>query len=602
MVRPTDKIVCGIDFGTTFSGFAYCYAASGKDPENVHVIKAWPGGRNLTSDKVPTQMIYAEDGTISKWGYNIEPTDKPLRCIKLLLDHRQAFPSYVSKQELLQLLKEHRKSPTTAVADYLTQILEFAKKDMSEKFSEAMLSTTPVEYVLTVPAVWSDMAKQSTMKAAGAAGLGDKVHLISEPEAAAVHALSAIQKEDLRVGDVFIVCDAGGGTVDLITYEVQSLEPLILREVVPGTGGLCGAAFLNYGFEDYLKSRLGFNFCEGIIEHRPKCWSTAIEYFESYIKRNFDPIDEKGNFEEREFSIPFPGVADDEKKRIDCGFLTVTSSEVAGVFRKIIDQIMELIDDQAEKSKAANKSPKGLILVGGFGQSRYLFKRIKSKYGVSPDPPVTMPPGAPKGKSVFSILPGFKDQSAAGFLVIQPPTAWTAVVRGAVLRGISGRDLVSSRKARRHYGLRLNVRFDPAKHPLSARYWDDYDEVYRAKDQMVWLVQKGDTLLSDDPIQQDVCVVVQSMTGSNETKLYYCGADQAPAQFSGGSASEVLPLCSVSVNLGGISPRFWTTKETPSGKKHCLTYKLGMLVQSGRITFDVRIGGVVYDTVQAKFE
>lgn len=33
-----------------------------------------------------------------------------------------------------------------------------------------------------------------------------------------------------------MLCDAGGGTVDLISYEVDSVDPLELKELVPGTG------------------------------------------------------------------------------------------------------------------------------------------------------------------------------------------------------------------------------------------------------------------------------------------------------------------------------------------------------------------------------
>ena len=41
----------------------------------------------------------------------------------------------------------------------------------------------------------------------------------------------------LKIGDAFVLCDAGGGTVDLISYEITKLDPTLeLRELVPGTG------------------------------------------------------------------------------------------------------------------------------------------------------------------------------------------------------------------------------------------------------------------------------------------------------------------------------------------------------------------------------
>jgi len=68
-----------------------------------------------------------------------------------------------------------------------------------------------------VPAVWSDAAQAKTRKCAESAGMGSgsTLHMISEPEAAAIYALDRIDKHDLHIGDTFVVCDAGGGTVDL---------------------------------------------------------------------------------------------------------------------------------------------------------------------------------------------------------------------------------------------------------------------------------------------------------------------------------------------------------------------------------------------------
>lgn len=72
--------------------------------------------------------------------------------------------------------------------------------------------------------------------------------LIKEPEAAALY---TIRSHDfaLNVGDAFVICDAGGGTVDLISYKVMELSPsLKLKELVPGTGTSC----VNYYLQPFL--------------------------------------------------------------------------------------------------------------------------------------------------------------------------------------------------------------------------------------------------------------------------------------------------------------------------------------------------------------
>ena len=113
---------------------------------------------------------------------------------------------------------------------------------------------------ITVPAVWSDMAQSKTRACAEAAGMGAgaALHIISEPEAAAVYALSVMDPHDLKIGDTFVLCDAGGGTVDLITYTISAIRPILkLTEASPGNGSLCGGSILNRVFAALMEEKLG---------------------------------------------------------------------------------------------------------------------------------------------------------------------------------------------------------------------------------------------------------------------------------------------------------------------------------------------------------
>lgn len=60
-------------------------------------------------------------------------------------------------------------------------------------------------------------------------------------------------RHNIKVGDTFVLCDAGGGTVDLISYRVSALRPLLeIEEASPGSGSLCGSSFLNRIFQKRL--------------------------------------------------------------------------------------------------------------------------------------------------------------------------------------------------------------------------------------------------------------------------------------------------------------------------------------------------------------
>ena len=86
-----------------------------------------------------------------------------------------------------------------------------------------------------------------------------ELQIVSEPEAAATYVLGVMDHHDIDKGDTFCLCDAGGGTVDLISYTVKSLSPLVVDEAATGTGGLCGSTFLDRRFQEYIINKCGSN-------------------------------------------------------------------------------------------------------------------------------------------------------------------------------------------------------------------------------------------------------------------------------------------------------------------------------------------------------
>ena len=110
--------------------------------------------------------------------------------------------------------------------------------------------------------MWSDAAQAKTRECAERAGMGrgDRLQIISEPEAAAIYTLDALDPHNVKIGDTFVLCDAGGGTVDLISYTVSALKPMLsVDEAASGTGSLCGSTYLNRIFEQYVIARFGEN-------------------------------------------------------------------------------------------------------------------------------------------------------------------------------------------------------------------------------------------------------------------------------------------------------------------------------------------------------
>ena len=619
--RTQDRLIVGVDFGTTYSGVAAVYSAT---PDDVDIIKTWPGGNGITSDKVPTEIAYdiAEEvaaaaeldctpdenriatPSIVRWGFQFRPEEPRLRCIKLFLDRNQKLPHFVSPLETAAQLKRCDRTVMDAVTDYLTKIYEHTMETLTRRYGESFMSTTKVSFVLTVPAVWSDTAKNATLQAAEKAGMGSRheLKMISEPEAAAFYTLKTMQSNRLEVGANFVVCDAGGGTVDLIAYKVTQLHPLRVEESAVGAGGLCGSAFLNYRFEDHVKQRIGIERYAQMREKKPKTWMMGLRYFEEFVKRNFNED------EHNEINVPFPGFVDDEEAGIDCGFLIMTAAQVKDIFDPVINEVIDLVRGQVDAVKEKGGTVSGIILVGGFGQSNYLYNRLKRDFNKMPPPVYTNKP-----------THDVSGEHESNVEILQPLHAWTAVVRGAVLRGVQG-NLVEKRRSRWHYGTSYATVYDESKHPVSDRYWSPLWERWMVSDRMQWHIAKV-KIHTSSPLLQ-FCIQTENLVQGTsisaeqpisfhytrnfrpgqslivEDDLIACDAEVAPDALN----PSLINVCTLITDLNAVPKSLFTRLTTSKGVVFDnLDFELHMKIESAGLEFELRIDGVKYGSVQAEF-
>ena len=209
------------------------------------------------------EILYDDNGMM-KWGFQIPLLSERYRYFKLQLDPSQPGHSFGMKKSLpnrrAMALSGQDSLIEKLITDFLSALRKQVEQVLCHKIPQSALKSTPISYCMTVPALWSDSSQARTRKCAEMAGLnknGD-LQMISEPEAAAIYTLDAMDPHDLEIGDTFVLCDAGGGTVDLISYNILALGPrLELKEVVPGSGGLCGSTFLNERFAEFLINRFG---------------------------------------------------------------------------------------------------------------------------------------------------------------------------------------------------------------------------------------------------------------------------------------------------------------------------------------------------------
>ncbi|KAI9015322.1 hypothetical protein CLU79DRAFT_707695 [Phycomyces nitens] len=420
--NPSDfPYIVGIDFGTAFSGCSFMHV--NEDINDIVDITEWPKKGGTIYPKVPT-VSYYENGSkeIDAWGYEaIRKANLPHRRGSLLTRFKLLLnPSTRSTIQLPDGL-----TPLQVIADYLREFHKHAHKEFKDNLRE-IYHASKFRYCLTVPAIWDDQAKATMREAAILAGIvdrndhPDRLVLTSEPEAASLYCEKKSDQFNLTHGQRFMICDAGGGTVDLIVFEIEDSGGVkTLREVTMGSGDLCGSTFLDENMRNLIKRRFG-----RYADNNKAAIEILMNQFITSIKPQFENGD--GEYFDTPAVLSLGGGRMSEIG-VEDGKLYVAVDELREiVFEPVVNQVLELIDDQITRS---NSQIDALFVVGGFGQSKYLGTRIKETF-----------------------------DARVGSIAI-PSRGEISVMRGAVMFGHNP-GKVSHRILRRTYGIVIDDQFD----------------------------------------------------------------------------------------------------------------------------------------------
>lgn len=378
--------------------------------------------------------------------------------------------------------------------------------------------------------------------------------------------------------------------MDLITYRITKLDPLAVEESVVGTGGMCGSVFLNFAFERLVEARLGKTDFDK-MKLKPRIWQPALRHFDEYVKRQYS---EYGDLQE--FNIPFTGLPDNPDAGIEDGYMVLESGEIKRLFDPVIQPIIKLVEDQVAQVNARGEKISAILLVGGFGQSAYLHERLKARFAPAPD---SMPTFSQLRISDIARSSG-STVAQSGVAVLQPLNAWTAIVRGAVLRGLEG-PIVSSRRCRYHYGIMISKPYDVIKHSKDQMFWDDHDEVYMASDCMEWYLHKGDIVKEETNISFPLCTSRDAgkFGRTNITHIKYCEAEVAPENM----APSVQHLCCMTTDLSSIPRKAWSKHTNSQGVVYFeLNYTIDLQIGSATMTWTLRHNGKSYGKITAAFD
>jgi len=255
--------IIGIDLGTTNSVVAYAEAdvPKGRTPE-IRVLpipQLVEAGTVEKRDMLPSFLFVPGPHDVSEGGLDLpwkaenemaagefareRGAELPQRLISsskswlchTLVDRNKPILPWDGPEEMKKL------SPVEAAARILTHIRDAWDYAMAGEDPDLRMERQDV--LLTVPASFDAVARELTVKAAEMAGLG-QITLLEEPQAAFyawIEAAGDSWREEVRKGDLVLVCDVGGGTSDFSLINVSEEEgDLVLDRIAVGDHLLVG--------------------------------------------------------------------------------------------------------------------------------------------------------------------------------------------------------------------------------------------------------------------------------------------------------------------------------------------------------------------------
>ncbi|CAD0018565.1 unnamed protein product [Aureobasidium pullulans] len=503
------SIILSVDLGTTHSGAAYAFRGDLNPFSNIQVIRNWVHGDR--GEKVPTKIRYinasteparprgikrlasgehvhdqhVQDTYRVAWGYEAGDGPDMVQYVKYLFGPPAEIPEGILWDDITTLLEKFGKTPRGAVVDYLIKLREHIYKVVLDEFGREFMTTTEIEWILTVPAIWSDDA----------------------------------------------------------------------------------SALLNAGFQEHVERCMGGkeNF-KDFTKRVSYAWPICMKEFENDIKKYFHP-------DNGAVSVLFPGI---DIAGMEPNYILLTPEDLQRIFERVINPTVDLVQDQYDAIRQMGKYPRGIILVGGFGQNDYLKEVLENKFeSADPEHPCE---------------------------VTRPLGGWSAVSQGAVIHALTNDTLVQSRIARHHYGVLVRQRYNKNIHTKDYVVTDEFDGKKWVDNQIEWHIHTGQTITAGSPIKINQYLVSESknLLVSESATIIVSDEVRSTKEFKSTDLTRI--LCTIESSLENVEREDWKTYRRKGEKKHSALHHTIEMSLNSELSFQFCIGDRVLGKTTVAYE
>ena len=407
------------------------------------------------------------------------------------------------------------------ISETLKYISNKAIEKLKDQLGEDIVKKDKIRWVLTVPALWSEKMKMFMRKAAVEAGIvkswnSDKLWLCLEPEGASIQCREDIEEDELREkmtkGSIILVLDCGGGTVDITVSKLKCSpnEAFLSEEVLPSSGGCeWGSKYVDLNFEKFLKNFFDNN----IYNYYTKNASARFEILQHFelLKKKFMPESNSGYRLQLSYlseclnTKKLRELTEIYNKKVDKKYqvqlkgsscIYLSKDLMLTFFKPLVEKIQSKVQELLDLTKKKEGySAKFIFMVGGFSESPYLKNEIKKK---------------------------FQNQETT---VLIPKRPLISVIRGACMFGLNPR-IITSRIAKKTYGINTLTVFDPNRHPEKKKviiegeeFCEDVFDVFVKKNQSVRVDELINKIYCPVRARQSIMRIIIYCTDSTEVEF-----------------------------------------------------------------------------------
>ncbi|PVF96878.1 hypothetical protein CPB86DRAFT_786515 [Serendipita vermifera] len=407
-----ENILIGFDIGTTQSAVSFSYVYPGEHPEVRPVIK-WPGQPESSGDsKIPTIIAY-QNGKAQAFGAEarefMDDEDYEMASWFKLHLHPESMkisdlpPPYENPNAENSQIEIPNLPHNTTLSQIYSNFIEYLYIKTKKFFIESSPNgqqvwdrlESRIVMIFCIPNGW-DISQQTFIHKAviesGIIGEGEadeRIDFITEGEASVHYALAhTSHMRWVKSNFMFTIIDAGGSTIDSTLYECKTTEPLCLEEVCASECVQAGGVYVDRAARRILEEKLGdspFNEDEYLKE--------MVNAFEKKTKRLFDGTQPLNVLE-------FGRARDNDRAHgILKGKIGLTAEEVSKTFDDTVSRTIASCLKLLRGRKVQN-----VLLVGGFGDSPFLRKRLADYFADQGTDIVTIDEPSKKAASEGSVI------------------------------------------------------------------------------------------------------------------------------------------------------------------------------------------------------